>query len=79
MRACEAFNISFGEKVYGIEVFNDSSTDLIAVGLKNSIVIYQITFDEAEDKFRHNVIQAVSLVFRWCNLTMLTVVILDQS
>ena len=49
--------------MYGIEVFHDSSTDLVAVGLKNSIVIYQISINEtnpAAEKLQSQVIQAVS-------------------
>lgn len=59
MRANEVFQLSFGEKVYGLEVYNDHSTDLIAVGLKNSIIIYQISNETDSEKFHHNVIQAV--------------------
>ena len=58
MKAQEAFSIPFGEKVYAIEIFHDHSTDVIAVGLKNSIVIYQISQGE-EQEFQYNVIQAV--------------------
>ena len=65
MRANELVSIPFGEKVYGIEVFHDSSTDLVAVGLKNSIVIYQISINEtdpAAEKLQSQVIQAVSKI-----------------
>ena len=63
MRANELISIPFNEKVYGIEVFHDDATDLVAVGLKNSIVIYQLTVNEndpTKEKLQSQVIQAVS-------------------
>jgi len=63
MRANELINIPLGEKVYGIEIFHDNSTDLVAVGLKNTIVIYQISFNENDptsDKIQTHVIQAIN-------------------
>ena len=72
MKANELINIPLGEKVYGIEVFHDNSTDLVAVGLKNSIVIYQISINENDpnaDKIQTQVIQAVS----YCGLMILNI------
>ena len=66
MRANELISIPFNEKVYGIEVFHDDATDLVAVGLKNSIVIYQLTVNENDpttEKLQSQVIQAVSFVY----------------
>ena len=66
MRANELTSIPFNEKVYGIEIFHDDATDLVAVGLKNSIVIYQLTINENDptsEKLQSQVIQAVSFVY----------------
>ena len=66
MRANELTSIPFNEKVYGIEIFHDDATDLVAVGLKNSIVIYQLTLNETDptsEKLQSQVIQAVSFVY----------------
>ena len=66
MRANELISIPFNEKVYGIEIFHDDATDLVAVGLKNSIVIYQLTINENDptsEKLQSQVIQAVSFVY----------------
>ena len=66
MRANELTSIPFNEKVYGIEIFHDDATDLVAVGLKNSIVIYQLTLNENDptsEKLQSQVIQAVSFVY----------------
>jgi len=63
MRANELISIPFNEKVYGIEIFHDDATDLVAVGLKNSIVIYQLTINENDptsEKLQSQVIQAIN-------------------
>ena len=59
MRANELFNLSFDEKVYALEVYHDNATDLVAVGLKNSIIIYQIHV-ASDDDIQQTVVQAVS-------------------
>ena len=90
MRANELTSIPFNEKVYGIEIFHDDATDLVAVGLKNSIVIYQLTINENDptsEKLQSQVIQAVSFVYllTFCYINtkvfyvMIDVHITDQS
>ena len=69
MRAIETFSLTFGEKVYAIEVFNDDSSDILAIALKNSILIYQFNVaedssvnTESEGKLQNTLVQAVSIL-----------------
>ena len=64
MRANEVLNVPLGEKVYVTELYHDRSSDLIAVGLKTSVFIYQLNFGDGEtEKPSSTMIKAVSLPF----------------
>ena len=60
MKAHEILSIPLGEKVYVTELYHDRSSDLVAVGLKNSVLIYQLNFDN--EKPSSNMIKAVILI-----------------
>ena len=61
MKANEVLNVPLGEKVYVTELYHDRSSDLIAVGLKTSVFIYQLNFGDSEnEKPSSSMIKAVS-------------------
>ena len=62
MKAHEILSIPLGEKVYVTELYHDRSSDLVAVGLKNSVLIYQLNFDN--EKPSSNMIKAVINFFK---------------
>ena len=64
MKAHEILSIPLGEKVYVTELYHDRSSDLVAVGLKNSVLIYQLNFDN--EKPTSNMIKAVIIFLKTC-------------
>ena len=63
MKGVELFDFNLGEKVYALDTFHDESANLIAVGLRNTILVYQIDeTDEMETK--PTLIQAVTILFK---------------
>ena len=62
MKGEEVFDFHLGEKVYTLDTYHDESIDLIAVGLKNTILIYQISDEKENNETKPTLIQAVSNV-----------------
>ena len=60
MKGEEIFDFHLGEKVYTLDTYHDESIDLIAVGLKNTILIYQISDEKENNQAKPTLIQAVS-------------------
>lgn len=69
MKALEYLSIPLGEKVYVTEIYHDHSSDLIAVGLKSSVIIYQVFIDVDEtSQPRFQLVQAVSITLQFVNI-----------
>ena len=61
MKGIELFDLHLGEKVYAMDTFHDESTNLIAVGLRNTILVYQIEGSDEKETIetKPTLIQAV--------------------
>ena len=66
MKGEEVFDFHLGEKVYTLDTYHDESIDLIAVGLKNTILIYQISDEKENNETKPTLIQAVSYILFKC-------------
>ena len=51
--------IPLQEKVYTTEVYQDRSQNLIAVGLRSSVVIFELIFGEAQDRSDNGVHESI--------------------
>ena len=64
MKGIELFDFHLGEKVYAMDTFHDESANLIAVGLRNTILVYQIEEKESIEA-KPTLIQAVKCFFKY--------------
>jgi hypothetical protein len=62
MKSHELLSIPLNEKVYVTEVYQDRSSDLIAVGLRSSVVILNLKIEESESTgpiVQYEIVQSV--------------------
>ena len=62
------FDLHLGEKVYALDTFHEESTNLIAVGLRNTILVYQIEGSDEKETIetKPTLIQAVNYTKNTC-------------
>lgn len=62
MKGIELFDLHLGEKVYAMDTFYGESTNLIAVGLRNTILVYQIEGSDEKETIetKPTLIQAIN-------------------